>query len=113
MLKSCCTDQVLLHFVVPAAPLPKRKPDMVLEDVESDNECQQKREAPPASQAAAREQRKSISEQPCSAACSEPAPPENKSSQEDAETQTGRWTPFVQSIKKEAEDGVLATMEER
>ncbi|KAF0041467.1 hypothetical protein F2P81_007365 [Scophthalmus maximus] len=36
-----------------------------------------------------------------------------KMSQEDAETQTGRWTPFIESIKREAEDVALATMEER
>ncbi|XP_030645122.1 cyclic nucleotide-gated cation channel beta-1 [Chanos chanos] len=32
---------------------------------------------------------------------------------EDAETQTGRWTPFVESLKREAEDAAMATMEER
>uniref|UniRef100_A0AAX7VSW4 Cyclic nucleotide gated channel subunit beta 1b n=1 Tax=Astatotilapia calliptera TaxID=8154 RepID=A0AAX7VSW4_ASTCA len=32
---------------------------------------------------------------------------------EDAETQTGRWTPFIENIKKEAEGVALATMEER
>ena len=32
---------------------------------------------------------------------------------EDAETQTGRWTPLINSIKREAEDVALATMEER
>lgn len=119
---------MLLHFVFPAAPSPKLKPDMVLEDVESDNEGQQKQKArpkaavspTPPSQTAntrqeSREQKKSSSEQQRSGASSEPTPSENKknSSQEDAETQTGRWTPFIQSIKKEAEDGALATMEER
>lgn len=33
--------------------------------------------------------------------------------QEDAETQTGRWTPFIESIKREAEDNAMATIEER
>lgn len=129
MLKNpCCTDHVLLHSVIPAAPLSKLKPDMVLEDVESDNECQQRHEArpkvaasltPPSQTADTQqdvgEQQKSGSEQQCSAAGSKPAPPEDatKSSREDAETQTGRWTPFIQSIKKEAEDGALATIEER
>lgn len=126
--ETCRTDHVLLHFVIPAAPLSKLKPDMVLEDVESDNECQQKHEArakvaaspTPPSQTAhrkqeVREQMESSSEPQCTAASLEPAPSENatKSSQEDAETQTGRWTPFIQSIRKEAEDGALATMEER
>ncbi|KAL7885472.1 hypothetical protein AOLI_G00057670 [Acnodon oligacanthus] len=32
---------------------------------------------------------------------------------EDAETQTGRWTPFIESIRKEAENNAMATMEER
>ncbi|XP_055797226.1 cyclic nucleotide-gated cation channel beta-1-like [Salvelinus fontinalis] len=32
---------------------------------------------------------------------------------EDAETQTGRWTPFIESIKREAEGVAMATMEER
>uniref|UniRef100_A0A3B4XIC0 Cyclic nucleotide gated channel subunit beta 1b n=1 Tax=Seriola lalandi dorsalis TaxID=1841481 RepID=A0A3B4XIC0_SERLL len=37
----------------------------------------------------------------------EPTECVTKISQEDAETQTGRWTPFIESIKKEAEDGAL------
>uniref|UniRef100_A0A3B4ZES2 Cyclic nucleotide gated channel subunit beta 1b n=1 Tax=Stegastes partitus TaxID=144197 RepID=A0A3B4ZES2_9TELE len=41
-----------------------------------------------------------------------PSESETKMCQEDAETQTGRWTPFIESIKKEAEDVALATMEE-
>lgn len=32
--------------------------------------------------------------------------------QEDAETQTRQWTPFIESIKREAEDKAMATMEE-
>lgn len=98
---------------------------MVLEDVESDNECHPKVAAspmmppPPPQKSSARqeikEQRRSGSQQQSGAAGSKPAPSENgsKTSQEDAETQTGRWTPFIQSIKKEAEDEALATMEER
>lgn len=80
---------------------------MVLEDVESDNECQQKHDARP--KAAANAKQEARGQKP------KPAASENttKSSQEDAETQTGRWTPFIQSIRKEAEDGALATMEER
>lgn len=91
---------------------------MVLEDVESDNECQQKCQAgpkvaaaallPPPSQTANTPQE--ATEQKLTAAAPEKNTP---SSQEDAETQTGRWTPFIQSIRKEAEDGALATMEER
>lgn len=90
-------------------PIPasaKLNPDMVLEDVESDNECQHRREdyhdgpGPTAALTPTRpasEQTENGSE-PC---------------QEDAETQTGRWTPFIQSIKMEAEGVALATMEER
>lgn len=105
---------------------------MVLEDVESDNECQQKREAPPKVAASptpplppppqtantkpeVREQKESSVEQPPPPPPQQQRPAEDatKFSQEDAETQTGRWTPLIQSIKKEAEDGALATMEER
>lgn len=97
---------------------------MVLEDVESDNECQPKVAAsliPQAQKSIAeqeiKEQMRSSSQQQqqSSATSSKTAPSENvsKTSQEDAETQTGRWTPFIQSIKKEAEDEALATMEER
>ncbi|XP_008295762.1 cyclic nucleotide-gated cation channel beta-1 [Stegastes partitus] len=111
----------------------KLKPDMVLEDVESDNEGQQKCETrskaaapspsptPPSpavhQQQEVAQQTQSNSEEPqkCSDAEVEPKPSESetKMCQEDAETQTGRWTPFIESIKKEAEDVALATMEER
>uniref|UniRef100_A0A3P8U9I5 Cyclic nucleotide gated channel subunit beta 1b n=1 Tax=Amphiprion percula TaxID=161767 RepID=A0A3P8U9I5_AMPPE len=52
--------------------------------------------------------------QKCNDAEAEPKPSEDatQTCQEDAETQTGRWTPFIESIKKEAEDVALATMEE-
>lgn len=42
-----------------------------------------------------------------------PSGPNSCPVQEDAETQTGRWTPFIESIKREAEDIAVATMEER
>lgn len=95
---------------------------MVLEDVESDNECQPKVAASlmmkksNAKQEVKEQMRSSSQQQQQSCAVSsKQAPSENvsKTSQEDAETQTGRWTPFIQSIKKEAEDEALATMEER
>lgn len=111
----------------------KLKPDMVLEDVESDNEGQPKREhqskaaAPSTSltapsltthqqqEATQQTQSKPLQSQKC--VDSNPGPERSESltkiSQEDAETQTGRWTPFIESIKKEAEDVALATMEER
>ncbi|CAI5664931.1 unnamed protein product [Oreochromis niloticus] len=111
----------------------KLKPDMVLEDVESDNEGQQKRADPPKAQApsaslvppspATQQQQEvtqssqslSVESQKCSDAPPEPQPSESatKVSLEDAETQTGRWTPFIENIKKEAEGVALATMEER
>ncbi|XP_070763169.1 cyclic nucleotide-gated channel beta-1-like [Enoplosus armatus] len=98
----------------------KLKPDMVLEDVESDNEGQQKHEdhskpSPMACQQQEATQCNVLQSQKCDVPHPEPEPSENvtKISQEDAETQTGRWTPFIASIKKEAEDGALATMEER
>lgn len=105
---------------------------MVLEDVESDNEGQQKREdrskaaapskslAPPApsvnQQQETAQQTQSDALQPQRSETNpEPEPSQSapKMLQEDAETQTGRWTPFIESIKREAEDVALATMEER
>ncbi|XP_037539315.1 cyclic nucleotide-gated cation channel beta-3 [Nematolebias whitei] len=96
----------------------KLNPDMVLEDVESDNEGQQKYEdhikvsAPskslsthPVAMQQQEETQKNIEAQTSESV--------TKISQEDAETQTGRWTPFIESIKKEAEDVALANMEER
>lgn len=109
---------------------------MVLEDVESDNEGQQKREdhskaaalstllTPPSpsthqqQEAVVQTQSNSLLvasmlSQTCGDASPEPSESVTKTSLEDAETQTGRWTPFIESIKKEAEDVALATMEER
>ncbi|XP_053175972.1 LOW QUALITY PROTEIN: cyclic nucleotide-gated cation channel beta-1-like [Scomber japonicus] len=89
----------------------KLKPDMVLEDVDSDNEGQQKCKT--------HQQQEEIQQPRSSSVASmrsqEPEPRESqtKLSLEDAETQTGRWTPFIENIKREAEDVALATMEER
>ncbi|XP_051808015.1 cyclic nucleotide-gated cation channel beta-1-like [Acanthochromis polyacanthus] len=60
-------------------------------------------------------QSNSMEPQKCNNVEAEPKPSEDamQTCQEDAETQTGRWTPFIESIKKEAEDVALATMEER
>ncbi|XP_076589628.1 uncharacterized protein LOC143322365 isoform X2 [Chaetodon auriga] len=108
----------------------KLKPDMVLEDVESDNEGQQRcDEAAPASttltppspaakqqqEASQQTQSNPLQTEKCSDTNLNAQPSESvtKLSQEDAETQTGRWTPFIESIKREAEDVALATMEER
>ncbi|XP_054631746.1 cyclic nucleotide-gated cation channel beta-1-like isoform X4 [Dunckerocampus dactyliophorus] len=79
----------------------KLNPDMVLEDVDSDNEGQRTT---------------SLHLHKCAETNQEPEPSQptlTKILQEDAETQTGRWTPFIENIKKEAEDVALATMEER
>jgi len=103
---------------------------MVLEDVESDNEGQQQCEsqtkahaspAPlnaPTAQAQQEETPKTPfylvqSQKCCDIDLEAPAESMTKMSLEDAETQTGRWTPFIESIKKEAEGVALATMEER
>lgn len=97
---------------------------MVLEDVDSDNEGHQKHEN---QSKASQKQETSRSTQSISLPVasvqsrksgdtsqkSERSETVTKMPQEDAETQTGRWTPFIQSIKKEAEDVALATMEER
>lgn len=93
---------------------------MFLEDVESDNEGQNRPKAAgsqgPVGDPAQQERGSSGSAQ----ASKTPQTPQasasdsgTKTSQEDAETQTGRWTPFIESIKKEAEDVALASMEER
>lgn len=99
---------------------------MVLEDVESDNECQQKCEESkvaaasasliqPSQEVTQQTRSNSLQCQQCSDTKPKPESCESvtKISQEDAGTQTGRWTPFIESIKREAEDVALATMEER
>lgn len=123
-------QMTLSHPLVASSKL---KPDMVLEDVESDNECPQKHgdqsKAATAStplispsrttnqqqEATQPTQSNSLESQRCTDTKPKPEPSDSvtKMSQEDAETQTGRWTPFIESIKKEAEDTALATMEER
>nr|XP_061812932.1 cyclic nucleotide-gated cation channel beta-3-like [Nerophis lumbriciformis] len=90
----------------------KLDPDMVLEDVESDNE------GLPTQRAITQRRRSSSSSHLCRYVEKNQALPDSQPAlvrilQEDAETQTGRWTPFVESIKREAEGVALATMEER
>ena len=97
------------HFS-PFLPAPsKPKPEMVLEDVDSDHEEPvRKGDAP--SPAVPPETRPTLTG---------PVEPVHDgvdgtaARQEDAETQTGRWTPLINTIKREAEDVALATMEER
>lgn len=100
---------------------------MILEDVDSDNEGHPRRRqsrpgAPstiltPPSPTVNRQQETqsgSLHSQTCSDA--RPQLEQSQSvtkSQEDAETQTGRWTPFIENIKKEAEGVAMANMEER
>ncbi|CAJ1057249.1 uncharacterized protein LOC121514833 [Xyrichtys novacula] len=87
----------------------KLKPDMVLEDVDSDNEDETRIRNTNNQQNASQQSNFIASLK------TKPQPSETlaRMSVEDAETQTGRWTPFIQSIKKEAEDVAMATMEER
>ncbi|KAM9854306.1 uncharacterized protein ACBR49_002909 [Aulostomus maculatus] len=99
----------------------KLKPDMVLEDVESDNEGQQKhvnqsRPAAPSTSLTSPSpaaHRQEVTQQVTADTNQVPSESLAKIPLEDAETQTGRWTPFIESIKKEAEDVAWATMEER
>jgi len=83
---------------------------MVLEDVDSDHEDRVRKETlvptpppPPPPPPLARVQEETQAG---------PALDGPGTGQEDAETQTGRWTPLINSIKREAEDVALATMEE-
>lgn len=91
----------------------KLKPDMVLEDVDSDNEGQQRYEAQTIQENKTNEQQTQSNFIANLKTITPPSETLARISVEDAETQTGRWTPFIQSIKKEAEDEALATMEER
>lgn len=91
--------------------------------MESDNEGQNRPKAAgsqgPAGDPAQQERGRSGSAQVLGKCATQVAPQDpasdsgTKTSQEDAETQTGRWTPFIESIKKEAEGVALASMEER
>ncbi|XP_059916263.1 cyclic nucleotide-gated cation channel beta-1-like isoform X1 [Gadus macrocephalus] len=93
---------------------PKPRPEMVLEDVDSDHEEQVRGGNPPSPDG-------TPETRPAGGQDAQTGPVEPGHSdadgtgtgQEDAETQTGRWTPFINSIKREAEDVALATMEER
>lgn len=116
--------QIALYH--PCVASSKLKPDMVLEDMESDNECQQKCEESKVAAASTSliQPSQEVTQQTLSNSLqcqygsdTKPKPELSESvtkmSQEDAGTQTGRWTPFIESIKREAEDVALATMEER
>ncbi|XP_047658206.1 LOW QUALITY PROTEIN: cyclic nucleotide-gated cation channel beta-1-like [Tachysurus fulvidraco] len=88
--------------------------DLVLEDVNAEDVQDQDKNL----------DQKSISEHPSSPKRAEPedrsnpetsspSAPTSSLNQEDVETQTGRWTSFFESIKREAEDIAMATLEER
>ncbi|KAI5617275.1 cyclic nucleotide-gated cation channel beta-1 isoform X10, partial [Silurus asotus] len=90
--------------------------DMVLEDVLSDDDQEKDQDQ--------KQNQEDRSEQPSSPKQAKPEGSQDTRDaaslseakcveQEDAETQTGRWTPFIESIKREAEDNAMATMEER
>nr|XP_061826224.1 cyclic nucleotide-gated cation channel beta-1-like [Nerophis lumbriciformis] len=99
----------------------KLDPDMVLEDVESEDEGQHTSTTARGQPAVIKKSQSSSSmhSHTCAETNREPGPSKPtlptlaKILQEDAETQTGRWTPFIENIKKEAEDVAMATMEER
>ena len=117
--KSISNASVSTHksTVVALTASSKLKPDMVLEDVDSDNEGHHRR-APPSTvltppSPVTRQQQDMMQQTHCSSLPSQVPESVTKTSQEDAETQTGRWTPFIESIKKEAEDSAFASMEER
>ncbi|TSS60377.1 Cyclic nucleotide-gated cation channel beta-1 [Bagarius yarrelli] len=74
--------------------------DLVLEEVSSEDDQDQK------------QHQENRSEQPLSQNQAELEDPES-TSQEDVDTQTGRWTPFIEGIKREAEDVAMANLEER
>ncbi|XP_043120130.1 cyclic nucleotide-gated cation channel beta-3 [Puntigrus tetrazona] len=76
--------------------------DMVLEEVDSDWEAQQREQGPGQEGSSLLQALPSIL--PHVLAMQE---------QEDAETQTERWTPLIESIKKEAEETAIANIEER
>uniref|UniRef100_A0AAV2KZ78 Cyclic nucleotide-binding domain-containing protein n=2 Tax=Knipowitschia caucasica TaxID=637954 RepID=A0AAV2KZ78_KNICA len=84
----------------------KLQPVMVLEDVDSDDELHT-RTVPTTSLTPPSPAARQSPGEPA------PTPEPPPSPTMDAETQTGRWTPFMENIKKEAEDMAMATMEER
>ncbi|XP_077371723.1 uncharacterized protein LOC144015531 isoform X3 [Festucalex cinctus] len=94
----------------------KLNPDMVLEEVDSDNEGPDTSAHTQHTTAQRRRSSSSMHLHRCAETSQVPQasrPALAQILQEDAETQTGRWTPFVESIRREAEHVALATMEER
>ncbi|XP_077423438.1 uncharacterized protein LOC144053176 isoform X4 [Vanacampus margaritifer] len=94
----------------------KLNPDMVLEDVDSDNEGHDTSAHTQQTVAQRRRSSSSMHLHRCAETSQVPQSSHPALAQilrEDAETQTGRWTPLVESIRREAEGVALATMEER
>ncbi|XP_037110360.1 LOW QUALITY PROTEIN: uncharacterized protein LOC119124460 [Syngnathus acus] len=88
----------------------KLNPDMVLEDVDSDSEGHM---TSTHTQQSIAQRSSTMHQNRCAESKQASHPALAPIRQEDAETQTGRWTPFIESIRREAEDVALATMEER
>lgn len=82
--------------------------DLVLEEVDSEDEAEAKETtanllpSPPPPKSPEQSLPLSVT-----------TPSQAHTEQEDAETQTARWTPMIESIKREAEDTAILIMEER
>lgn len=90
--------------------------DLILEEVDSEDEAQAKETCPaanypPYSQHQSQPQTTWSPEQ--SLPLSVTTPTQAQIELEDAETQTARWTPMIDSIRREAEDTAILIMEER
>lgn len=85
--------------------------DLILEEVDSEDEAQAK-ETCPVANSPPYSQHQSHPQTPWSPEQSLPLSQANIEL-EDAETQTARWTPMIESIRREAEDNAMLVMEER
>ncbi|RXN24073.1 cyclic nucleotide-gated cation channel beta-1-like protein [Labeo rohita] len=90
--------------------------DLVLEEIDSEDEAQEK-ETCPTENSQSNSQPQSEPQTPWSPEQSLPmsvtTPSQAHIELEDAETQTARWTPMIENIRKEAEDTAILIMEER
>ncbi|XP_051740988.1 LOW QUALITY PROTEIN: titin-like [Ctenopharyngodon idella] len=90
--------------------------DLILEEVDSEDEAQAN-ETCPAANSPPYSQHQSQPQTPWSPEQSLPlsvtTPSQAHIELEDAETQTARWTPMIESIRREAEDTAILIMEER
>lgn len=83
--------------------------DLILEEVDSEDEPQPAVNLLPCPQAGLQPQTPKSPDQSYPLSVTSQAQTEL----EDAETQTARWTPMIESIKREAEDTAIFIMEER